>query len=99
MSPRLGCPEEVKGHEGRGLDPGGIKPLEKAVVFWGSLLRLPSYLGDVLHGSTHWVPFCWVINDETLPKVTEQLPGEEQWVFVGAAALSSCPSSARSCLG
>lgn len=47
-------------------------------MFQGSL-RLPSHLGDVLHDSTHWVPFCWVINNKVLPEVTEQLPGENRW--------------------
>lgn len=72
--------------------------LEEAAVFRGSLQQLFSYLGDVLHGSTYRLPFCWVINDEVLPEVAEQLPGEDRWGFASGATSPSCLSTARSCL-
>lgn len=57
----------------------------------------PSYLGDVLHSSRHWIPFCWIINNKVLPEVTEQLPGEDRWGFARGTAPPNCPSTARSC--
>lgn len=47
----------------------------------------------MLHGGIERVPFCRVINNKTLPEVTEELPGQGQ----GVASLSGSLEELQEC--